>query len=797
MAQPLHSLFHPHTLAVVGASDRHGSIGRRVFSQLAAAAAVPLLIPINPNHKTIGGLKAYPSLGEAAAEYPIDTAVVILAADKVAAQIKEAAKCGIRNLIVVNEIEHPNAAVRAKLQRAAQNAASADICLLSVCADGLLGLFQAAETQGCAYIGQSAGIADCMNAYAQANGITFNRFLILNPLPEQAVSSGRVIDYIAAQASVKSLLVHIGTLDNPRELISALTAADRRKPVVVLATLTDPAQQKLLVQALTRNRILHADNLTDFFTAAKLANSGITGRGNRLALVSNSPQIGALAFNAIENTALVPAEPAAATARALAKVLPEKTDRHNPLCLPADSAPRTIQAALEQHLHDENNDAVMLTYVGSNCQDSLFAAQLAAPLQQRFGKPLLLVWMGGADTEEVRRIFNQNQNLHFKQSEHALHALEQLNQHREHRRTPPPSAPFHDYRRAASAAAALSEHIQPVLPVAVLPAGRNTVGRLLEALQLPLKTETPLSGCLNLIWEEQIPFGQVLTLSHNGRSISLLPPLSADVAEQALKQIQWQPENTWPWLLDAAEILSRSPEIHDCQIALYHEPQQGLYAADAKLNLQEVDKNTLANNLYAPYPTLAEQSLTLRDGSSAFVRPIRPEDSAMLAQLFAEQSEQSRQSRFMSKAAVSPQLLGRFCRIDYSRDFGLLIHDAEQQPLATANYISHTDGESCEFGISIADRLQGQGIGTVLMNALIEHARRQGLTLIRADILADNLPMRKLAEKLGFTVTPRQDDNSMVEAHLPLPPLPQPESEASVSFSDSIKARIRQQIKRT
>lgn len=798
MSHPLHSLFHPHTIAVIGASDRLGSTGRSVFSQLAAAHAAALLIPINPNHKNIGGLKAYATLSDAAAEYPIDTAVVILSADKIAAQVKEAAKCGVPNLIVINEIEQPSAGVRNKLQRAAQNAAAAGIRLLSVTAQGLAGLFQAAAEQSCAYIGQSAGIADCMTAYAQERGIAFNRFVILNPLPGQPVSSGRIIDYIAAEPQVKSLLVHIGTLDNPRELISALAAAARIKPVIVLATLSDPQQQELLIQALTRSRILHVATLTEFFTAAKLIHTGIISRGARLSVISNTPQIGALTLNAMADTALVPAEPAAATGRALAKLLPEKIDRYNPFYLPADAAARIIQAALEHHLHDENSDAVLLVYVGQNSLDSVFTAQLAAPLQKRFGKPLLLVWMGSADTQAVRQIFNQNKNLHFKQSEHALHALEQLNRYREHRRHHPEPAPFHDYRPAAAAAAALSEHIQPLLPVAVLPAGRSTVARLLDALALPLKKRSTLSGSLNISWEHQAAFGQVLTLSHNGRSISLLPPLASDSAAQALHMLQWPAEHTLPHLLDATELFSRSPEIHSCQLVLKYDESSGLHAAEAKLNLHEAGQDAPAGNLYTPYPTETEQTVVLRDGSTAFIRPIRPEDAALLQQLFAEQSEQSRQTRFMSNnAELPPPLLNRLSRIDYGRDFGLIMHDAEQRPLATANYISDAGGQSCEFGISIADHLQGQGIGTILMTALIEHARRQNIPAIRADILADNLPMQKLAEKLGFTVTPHQGDSSMVDAHLLLPPLPPAEPEIPVSFSDSIKARIRQQIKRT
>lgn len=89
-------------------------------------------------------------------------------------------------------------------------------------------------------------------------------------------------------------------------------------------------------------------------------------------------------------------------------------------------------------------------------------------------------------------------------------------------------------------------------------------------------------------------------------------------------------------------------------------------------------------------------------------------------------------------------------------------------PLAHANYIADPNPQSCEFGIIIDDSLQGQGIGHQLMTQLIAHAKTQGHTLMRAEILADNHPMQKLALKLGFTLNKHPRDNGLVEAKLHL-----------------------------
>ena len=104
MSHFLHALFYPKTVAVFGASDRAGSLGRKVFARL-AASGIPNIVPVNSAHKTVGGQKAFASLGEAVKEQPVDTAVVVLAAEKAAGIVREAARAGISQMVLVNELD--------------------------------------------------------------------------------------------------------------------------------------------------------------------------------------------------------------------------------------------------------------------------------------------------------------------------------------------------------------------------------------------------------------------------------------------------------------------------------------------------------------------------------------------------------------------------------------------------------------------------------------------------------------------------------------------------------------------
>ena len=142
----LSPLFTPTRIAVVGASDRIGSIGRKVYTQLTALPQFQSVIPVNPNHKTIGGQKSYANLSEAASEHTIDLAIIVLSADKLAAIIREAAKIHLRHLILINELDSAPSAWRNKLNRAAEAARKARINLISLPSNSLPELFKQPET---------------------------------------------------------------------------------------------------------------------------------------------------------------------------------------------------------------------------------------------------------------------------------------------------------------------------------------------------------------------------------------------------------------------------------------------------------------------------------------------------------------------------------------------------------------------------------------------------------------------------------------------------------------------------
>jgi acetyltransferase len=155
----------------------------------------------------------------------------------------------------------------------------------------------------------------------------------------------------------------------------------------------------------------------------------------------------------------------------------------------------------------------------------------------------------------------------------------------------------------------------------------------------------------------------------------------------------------------------------------------------------------------APFP-IASWPLGL--SHSVNVRPIRPEDIDLETAFAHGLSMETRYNRFLGAGVrLTPAMLEKFTRIDFSRDMALIASttiEGAEIAIGVARYARLADGVTCEFAVTIADAWQGRGIGRRLLAMLIESARGHGLRRIVGDVLATNVPMLQLARSLEFRV---------------------------------------------
>jgi acetyltransferase len=195
----------------------------------------------------------------------------------------------------------------------------------------------------------------------------------------------------------------------------------------------------------------------------------------------------------------------------------------------------------------------------------------------------------------------------------------------------------------------------------------------------------------------------------------------------------------------------------------------GVMAVDARIRVGRPPANVgrYDHMAVSPFPRHLVQKVFLANGVTLTIRPIRPEDAESEQAFVRDLSPEARQLRFMhAMTELTPAMLARFTQIDYAREMALVaITEEDGNPVqrGVARYVINPDEKSCEFAIVVSDKLQHQGIGTRLMQALMDAARDHGLTVMEGTVLAENRAMLTLMGELGFSVTRSSDDKDLCQ----------------------------------
>ena len=224
-------------------------------------------------------------------------------------------------------------------------------------------------------------------------------------------------------------------------------------------------------------------------------------------------------------------------------------------------------------------------------------------------------------------------------------------------------------------------------------------------------------------------------------------------------------------LLRLSELVCELPEVAAVDINPLLAGEGGVIAVDARIELTEhlPHADAYAHLAIYPYPAPFMRSLTTADGRVIRVRPIRPEDAEIEQRFVRNLSEDARYFRFMRMLdELTPEMLVRFTQIDYDREMALIAlttaADGTEEEVGVTRYALAPDGEGAEFALVVADAWQGQGIGSQLLQWLMEYARQRGVRRLFGEVLVRNTAMRSLAAELGFTeqLLESQDDIVLV-----------------------------------
>jgi acetyltransferase len=875
----LNFMFNPTAVALVGASQKPGSIGAVLARNLVSAGFTGEIFPVNPKYKTIEGLPAYPDV-KSLPEAP-DLAVIATPPGSVPELIAEFGKRGTRAAVVITAGFGEGGSEKGE-KLCAQMLDSARLHLLRIVGPNCLGIMvpgvglnasfgHVQPLRGkIAFVAQSGAVQTSVLDWATSKGIGFSHFVSVGDMSD--VDFGDMLDYLTADYSAKAILLYIEAVTHARKFMSAARAAARVKPVIVVKagrhlegaraaashTGALAGADAVYDAAFRRAGMLRVMDMQALFDAVETLAMANRFSGDRLAILTNGGGVGVLATDVLIDKKGRLAELSSETMARLNSVLPRTWSHNNPVDIIGDAPPGRYIDALKALLEDKGVDAILVINCPTAVASSTEAARAVVDTLKESGskadsRGLFTSWLGMDSAREARRIFTDNRIPTYETPAEAVRGFMQIVRYRRSQETlmeTPPNIPevFEPETEKARGIVgkALSEDrvwLTETEAKAVLAAYKIPVVRTYEAatteqaadiaarlgepvalkilspdithksdvggVALDLASEESVKktaqGMLERIREilpearisgftvqpmiqrpnaheliigisDDVQFGPVILFGQGGTAVEIigdkaiaLPPLNMHLAREVmtntrvyrlLEGYRGRPaadlDSISMTLVKVSQLVSDIGDIAELDINPLLADEQGVLALDARIKVVKSDLPATERLAIRPYPKELEEILTLPDGQTLLLRPIRPEDEPALQALFSRLSMEEIRLRFLHPMKVLPHnLAARLTQIDYDREMALVLCEPTAQKktglYGGVRFTAEPDDKRAEFAVLLRRDMTGMGLGPMLMRRIIDYAKNRGIGELFGEVLAENKSMLRLCKAFGFT----------------------------------------------
>ncbi|MEM4719159.1 MAG: CoA-binding protein, partial [Nitrososphaerota archaeon] len=368
-------MFDPETVAVIGATDREGSVGRAIMENLLEWKNNREIFPINPNRESVFGLKCYPSIKDAPKH--VDLAIIAVPAKAVPKVVEECGEAGVDGVVIISagfrEVGEEGRKLEEEIKRIQQKYGMRILgpnCFGFIRPHiGLNATFfrKMPEPGPIAFISQSGALGSAILDWALTHHIGFSMFISLGSMLD--IDFGDLIDYLGEDPETRSILIYMEGLDDikrARKFMSAVRGFARTKPILILKPGKYEASARaarshtgamvgsfeIYDAAFKRVGAIRVDEIEDLFNCARVLDSRYLPAGPRLAIITNAGGPGVIAADAVIDYGGEVARLSEKTIKALDAILPPHWSRGNPVDIIGDADVRRYAETLKICLSD-------------------------------------------------------------------------------------------------------------------------------------------------------------------------------------------------------------------------------------------------------------------------------------------------------------------------------------------------------------------------------------------------------------------------------------------------------------
>ncbi|MCW4051604.1 MAG: bifunctional acetate--CoA ligase family protein/GNAT family N-acetyltransferase [Candidatus Bathyarchaeota archaeon] len=874
----LDKIFNPTSIAVIGASDREGSVGYRLFRNLIGVGYRGVVYPVNHKRASIQGVEAYPSVDKLPRQ--VDLAMIATPAETVPGIVEQCGKAGIQGIIIVSagfkEIGSEGKALEQRILETRKKYNMRIIgpnCLGVIHPHRRLNASFAAKMAlpgNIAFISQSGALCTAILDWANSENIGFSNFVSIGSMID--VDYGDLIDYFGSDPQTRSIIMYIEGLTNARKFMSAARHFARTKTILVVKagkysesakaatshTGSLTGEDAVYDAAFRRAGVIRVEEIEDLFNCSEVLQMQPNPKGPNIAIITNAGGPGVMATDALIARGGKLAELSPKAKQALDQILPNYWSRGNPIDILGDATPERYAEVVKVCRQDENINGILIIFTPQGITNPAEAATAVVEACKGASRTILTSWMGEQDVEEANEILNRNGLPTYSTPERAIKTYTYMYQYTRNLaqlyETPEelpielhtPAKPLLNIMRKASkeereilteieakafleaygiktvktklvetedeAVSTAKQLGYPAVLKVYSPqiTHKTDVGGVMLNLQNDLelreayrkifenvKKNAPSAGIQGVTVQNMIAnkegyeviigskkdpiFGPIILFGMGGIMVELFqdraigfPPLNQTLARlimertrvyELLKGFRGLPPANIKRLEEVmvkfSEMLVDLPQIKEIDINPLVVDSKDAVALDARIF---IDRSLVYRDLpphehlvISPYPKKYEREWKLKDGRPVFLRPIKPEDEPLESELWKTFSEETQRFRFFSPMRTwSHATLVKYTNIDYDREIAIiaeLTEHGEKKMIGVVRMIMEPpDFKTAEVAIVVGDPWQGLGLGSRMMDYIIEIAKDRKLETVYGLVLRDNNRAIELFKEKGFAV---------------------------------------------